>query len=69
MSTENLALLYSWMGVVITTCLIVLNNIREDAEASMREPLDFMAYVKKKEQSDLIDRLITEHLGNDDIAA
>lgn len=69
MSTENLALLYSSLGVLIATCLIVLNNIRENTEAAMKEPIDFMTYVKKKAEGDIVDRIIAEHIYKDDIAA
>ena len=69
MSAENLALLYASIGLVITTCLISLNNIRVDAEKRMNEPIDFLAYVKQKAEGDRIDKLIAEYLNDSNFAA
>ena len=69
MSAENLVLIYASLGLVITTCLITLNNIRVDAEKRMNEPIDFIAYVNQKAHGDRIDKLIAEYLNESDFAA
>ena len=69
MSPDNLVLLYAALGLFITTSLILLNNIRQDAEKRMEEPIDFVSYLKKKAKGDVVDRLIAEQLEVEDVAA
>ena len=69
MSFDNLVLLYASISLVMTPCLIVLNNIREDAERAMNEPIDFNSYIRRKEQGDVVDKLIAEHITINKIAA
>ena len=69
MSCEQLVLLYSSLGIIISAFLITLNNIREDAEKYMYEPIDFTTYIKKKAQGDEVDQLIAKRLEINEIAA
>ena len=69
MSTEQIVLLYAFMGILMTTFLIFLNNIKEGTELLMKEPIDLLDYIKYKSNGDEIDRLIAEKLEIDDIAA
>ena len=69
MSLDNLLLIYASLALASTIFLIALNNVREDAESKMQEPLDFTSYLRKKSKGDVIDQLIAEQLGNEKIAA
>ena len=69
MQIENLVLLYSFLGLLLTTSLICLNNIRIDAEKRMKEPVDLLGYLKEKEKGDFIDRIIAKQLEIKDYAA
>ena len=69
MSPEQLVLLYASLGLFITTFLIALNNIREEAEKRLVEPIDFAAYINNKAKGDAIDKLIADHFSSEKLAA
>tara|TARA_B100000700_G_C14945178_1_gene808812 strand:- start:227 stop:436 length:210 start_codon:yes stop_codon:yes gene_type:complete len=69
MSSDHLVLLYSFLGLLVTTSLICLNNVRHDAEKRMKEPVDFLSYLKQKAEGDEVDRLILQKIEIKDIAA
>ena len=64
MSTDISVLLIASVGLLATACLIALNNIRANAESKKNEPvvLDYIDYVKRKSEGDVIDQLIAEKL-------
>ncbi len=69
MHVENLVLLGSFLGLLLTKSLICLNNIWIDSEKRMKEPVDILGYFKVKEKGDFIYRIISKQLEIKDHAA